>query len=72
MSFTDLKKYKKDHRLQIMLSNMTRLKLERLSKEYGMSYSSIVEALINETFNHNNLEMQNAKPQNQDFDQTVG
>lgn len=72
MSYLDIKKYKKDSRLQLMLSNMTRLKLERLSKEYGMSYSNIIEALINETFNHNNLETTNVEQQNKEFDQTVG
>ena len=67
MSFLDIKKYKKDSRLQIMLSSMSRLKLEQLAKQYGMSYSSIIEALINETFNHNNLEFQNDERQNEEL-----
>jgi len=67
MSFLDIKKYKKDSRLQIMLSSMSRLKLEQLAKQYGMSYSSIIEALINETFNHNNMEVQNDERQNEEL-----
>jgi len=67
MSFLDIKKYKKDNRLNITISNMTRIQLERLAKQYGMSFTSIVEALINETFNHNNLEFQNDERQNEEL-----
>ena len=67
MSFLDIKKYKKDNRLNITISNMTRIQLERLAKQYGMSFSSIIEALINETFNHNNMEVQNDERQNEEL-----
>ena len=72
MSYLGIEKYKRDSRLNITISNMTRLQLERLAKQYGMSFSSIVEALINETFNHNNLELQNDERKDTQFDQTIG
>ena len=67
MSFLDIKKYKKDNRLNITISNMTRIQLERLAKQYGMSFTSIVEALINETFNQNIIEVNNDERQNEEL-----
>jgi len=67
MSFLDIKKYKKDNRLNITISNMTRIQLERLAKQYGMSFTSIIEALINETFNQNIIEVNNDERQNEEL-----
>jgi hypothetical protein len=63
VEFLEVKKYKKDSRLNLILSTDTKNKLEFLSKYYGMNYTSIIEGLINESFNqHKEF---NDEPENQ-------
>lgn len=57
--------YKRDIKVTMTMSGNTRRNLEALAKRYNMSYSGVIEALINESFNqHKEF---NDEPENQEL-----
>lgn len=48
---SSISSYKRDIKVTMTMSGNTRKNLEALAKRYNMSYSGVVEALINESFN---------------------